>query len=376
MTGAPETHSPGRPRVLVVSRHFSHYRHGLVRALQDRSDIDVEFAGGTAVSIDGIDAMPLTAFHCYHRLQARRAGPLRFHWGILPLITRRRFSAVVVSGDIADVTIWLACLILRARGIPVLLWTIGWHRPESGVKRIVRLAFYRLANRLLVYGEDGRRIGIAQGYPSARISVVGNSHESRSVGPTADPDLDLPADGPPVIGAVIRLTPRKRLDLLLRAAAELADRGRPVLVLLAGDGPARPSLEELARQLGVELRILGPTYGETALDRVYSALRVTVVPCAAGLTVIQSLAHGTPVVSDSDRHAQMPEWSAIVPGITGDHYTPGDAAALADAVDRWLSRTAAKPAKVAADCRAEAEAHWSASAHAARIVDAVRAEIR
>ena len=66
-----------------------------------------------------------------------------------------------------------------------------------------------------------------------------------------------PAQRDPGRGFIIgsanrRLVPEKGVDLLLRAAAQLPGVWR---LHIAGDGPARPSLENLARQLGIWDRV-------------------------------------------------------------------------------------------------------------------------
>jgi glycosyltransferase involved in cell wall biosynthesis len=57
-----------------------------------------------------------------------------------------------------------------------------------------------------------------------------------------------------------------------------------------------------------------------------------------GLTAMQSLAYGTPVITHGDCERQAPEWEAIVPGETGAVFECGSAESLAGAVRDWLSR--------------------------------------
>lgn len=63
----------------------------------------------------------------------------------------------------------------------------------------------------------------------------------------------------PYILAVGRLVPKKGLDLLIQAFANLAHRCPDVQLLIAGDGPERVSLETLVHNLGVgdRVRLLG-----------------------------------------------------------------------------------------------------------------------
>lgn len=59
----------------------------------------------------------------------------------------------------------------------------------------------------------------------------------------------------PYIVAVGRYVPQKNLDLLIRAARILADAGENASLLLVGEGPERPALEALTRELNLEDRV-------------------------------------------------------------------------------------------------------------------------
>src|SRR5262249_41979722 len=74
------------------------------------------------------------------------------------------------------------------------------------------------------------------------------------------PDPEPPADRPPG-GRVLllgRLTPIKGGAYLVRALPRAEHAlGRPLSLVVAGDGPERPSLEALARRLGVQAEFVG-----------------------------------------------------------------------------------------------------------------------
>jgi glycosyltransferase involved in cell wall biosynthesis len=283
------------------------------------------------------------------------------------------YDVAVFHGDVWSLSTWFAAAAARLRRKRVLFWTIGWHRPDTGFLRVFRMAFYRLANELLLYGNTALALGTDMGYPAERMSVIFNSHESSQqlvTRPSPDKVAHL---GPPrpTVGAVIRLTASKRLDLLIEAAALLGERDRPVRVLIAGEGPERARLEELARRLQVQCLFLGAVYAPEDLTAVYDALDVTVVPAAAGLTVIQSLAHGVPVVTDDDRFGQMPEAEAVIEDQTGSRYRAGDVSALALAIDEWVERVRVAPERTSTCARSEVEARWTPSAQADRIADRI-----
>lgn len=364
-----------RPRCLVVYPHLPHYRFGVFSEL----DADARWVFTFAADIDSSDGSIRTI--PFDRLQ--RTVHLENHWlrgvlwqkGLLAAI-RDDYDAVVFLGDATHASTWIGALFARARGSRVLYWTIGWHRPERGLKRLVRASFYRLAHRVMLYGSDGRAIGASVGFPLRRMVVIGNSGDSSAAdadGNRTEGTAEVERLGDPDlgdrdwVGAVVRLTREKRLELLVGAVANLRKRGRDVGVLLVGSGPESERIKRLATDRGVPVRMPGAVHTREGLAEVYKRLVVTVLPERAGLTVVQSMSHGVPVVSVGDPFRQVPEFRAIVSGVTGDLYAPEDELGLADAVERVLDMVAADPEGVAASCRDEVARRWSAKAHAGAI---------
>jgi alpha-1,6-mannosyltransferase len=62
-----------------------------------------------------------------------------------------------------------------------------------------------------------------------------------------------------------RLSPEKRPDLALDAAAALADRGVPAVLAVVGDGPRRVALQRRARAAGLPVRFTGYLPGQEAV---------------------------------------------------------------------------------------------------------------
>jgi glycosyltransferase involved in cell wall biosynthesis len=299
------------------------------------------------------------------------------------VLLRQRHRAVVFLGDAAYLSTWVGAAVCRLLRRPVLFWTIGWHRPDTGLRKYARLAFYRLANVLLLYGHTGARIGAALGYPADRMAVIGNSHTS-SVATTGvideigtdDLDALLPGTDVDVVTAVVRLNPTKRLDLIVAAAAHLGNAGRKVVVVLVGTGPERENLQRMADDLGVDLRLTGPIYAQEKIRLIYERTTVSVVPTNAGLTAIQSLSHGRPIITSDDEYNRAPESECIRPGVTGGYYVDGSAESLAEVIGQWLDRVRSDPQGVAAACQEEIRARWSPQAHATAINEVVTEALR
>jgi len=153
----------------------------------------------------------------------------------------------------------------------------GWRRTVKGA---VVPAIVRGAAGALVTGTLARRSMVSRGAPPERVRVFANTVDVEGFGERADrlaarrPRLREELGAGPedvVVLCVARLAPEKGLDVLVHAVAEAAD---PHLVLvLAGDGPERERLEELARARGVRLVLAGDREWERVVE-VYAAADV------------------------------------------------------------------------------------------------------
>lgn len=345
-------------RVLIAYPFLHHYRYGVFSSLERDPRLEVTFAADKR-GRRGIATIPTHLLRRFIPTRTTVVGRFSYQSGLARILKRGNFDAVIFLGDMWSLSLWRASRQARRRGALVYFWTIGWHRPEMGLLGRVRMLFYARADELLLYGNVGKGIGTKAGYPAARMSVVYNSHESaQQLESASRSDLDnLLGDRRPSVGAVVRLTAAKRLDLLLRAVA-LMEAPRP-RVLLAGDGPERGRLAQLAEELGLDVTFVGAVYAAKDIELIYEHLDATVVPSAAGLTAIQSLHHGTPVVTDDDEYGQMPEAEAVIEGKTGSRYAAGDVKALAEAISRRLSGHDLQ----AEDLR-EVASRWAAGPHA------------
>jgi glycosyltransferase involved in cell wall biosynthesis len=85
---------------------------------------------------------------------------------------------------------------------------------------------------------------------------------------------------------------------------------------------------------------------------------LTVCPGFVGLTAIQSMAYGVPVITNKRSGDDAPEVEAIVPGLTGDLFEEGDADDLVAVMRSWLRRPSMGHSYPNA-CIEIIERHWS-----------------
>ncbi|MDQ7781102.1 MAG: glycosyltransferase family 4 protein [Planctomycetota bacterium] len=133
-----------------------------------------------------------------------------------------------------------------------------------------------------------------------------------------------------VVGVAGRLTSEKAVDVVIRAVREILSGRSDCALIVAGDGPERPRLQELARSLGIEAktRFLGM---RRDLSRVLACLDVFVLPSlyeGFGLVILEAMAAGAPVIAT--RVGGVPE--IVEDGVTGLLVPAAHPGALADAI--------------------------------------------
>lgn len=241
----------------------------------------------------------------------------------------------------------------RALGVPAVLDFHFEPSPPGLLGETAAAAYaaygpraYRLADAVLVRSRAYALTAPSLRGLEARWRVVPNGVDAARFRPGAGGSA---GDYLLVVG---RLVPYKGIEVLLRALAMV--RGAPPLVV-AGEGPLRARLEAEAQRLGLDARFMGRVSDE-ALPELYRGAKLTVLPSvnrqeAFGITLVESMACGTPVVaSDLPGVAEVARLGGLVA-------PPGDAPALAEVLQRAL-QPGALPRGEALAARVRAEYDW------------------
>lgn len=144
----------------------------------------------------------------------------------------------------------------------------------------------------------------------------------------------------PYLLAIGRHVPQKGFDLLLRAIAELENRGMAFFdLLLAGDGPERARLRALSEELGLRERVqfLGRVTHDRALA-LFGGCLLFILPSRHepfGLVNLEAMAAGKAVVASSV--GGVPE--IVVDGVTGLLVPAENVLALAGAIEDLVTDT-------------------------------------
>jgi glycosyltransferase involved in cell wall biosynthesis len=159
-----------------------------------------------------------------------------------------------------------------------------------------------------------------------------------------------------IILSMTRLASDKGLEYLVEAAANLPCAKRRYKVVVAGDGPLRPRLESMARDLGVTDRVIFLGYREDVSDLLAACDLVVLPSLREGLSMalLDAMAAGKPIVATSIGSlmelASQAEMARVVP--------PADPRALCEAI-LDLDRDPALMARLGTTARALFESGYT-----------------
>lgn len=200
-------------------------------------------------------------------------------------------------------------------------------------------SFLTVAHAALDYAREtyaapaGKVRVIHNGIDPARFPVV---EGGRPAGPVEELGI---ATEDLVVGILAVLRPEKNHAGFLRAARRVLEETPNARFLIAGDGPERPRLEQLAADLGIAERVIFAGMRSDLVDILatidLSVLCSTAVECCP-YSVLEAMAMARPVVGSAV--GGVPE--LIADGETGRIVPVGDDAALAAAITGLLAEPA------------------------------------
>jgi glycosyltransferase involved in cell wall biosynthesis len=269
--------------------------------------------------------------------------------GVAHVLSTARPDVLVVSGW-STFAAQAALAWSRLHGVPYVL-VVESHdadqRPtwRRAIKGVFVPPVVKSASGVLVTGTLARQSMLARGADPDRVHVFANTVDVEAFGDRVDelaarrPELrsELGAeDGDVIVLSVGRLAPEKGMDDLVRAAAAAAE--LRLLLVIAGDGRERARLEELARALGVRLRLVGDRAWD-GISELYVAADVFALLSRSepwGVVVNEAAASGLPIVASAAVGAAH---DLVREGENGFVVPTGDVPAAAEALARLATDT-------------------------------------
>jgi glycosyltransferase involved in cell wall biosynthesis len=345
-----------RFRVLAVGTHPVQYQVPVLRRMAAREDLDLQVAyctlrGAEAAHDPEFGAtvkwdIPLLDGYSWVHVPNRGSAADNFfglcNWGLWNVIRKGHFDAVLCYVSYTRATFWISSFAAKLSRTAFLFGTdtvtlspLDGKKWKRYVKRLAWPLLFRLADQVIVPSSGTRDLMRSLGIPDDRVTltpyVVDNDWwlaQSAGVDRAAVQASWGAEPEDTVILFCAKLQPWKRPADLLRAFAKI----KPAqgLLVYAGEGPLRASLEAEAAALGVATRVRFLGFAnQTQLPAIYTSADLMVLPSmydAFGVVVNEAMLCGCPVAASDHVGAAR---DLIAHGRTGFVYPCGDTDSLA-----------------------------------------------
>ena len=354
-------------KLCLIYNFAQHYRSGIFQLIDQEFDCQFVF-GDQYLNIKKLDYSLLKGK--VNEVPTKKLiGGWIYRPGIQKLL-KDDVDVFLILGESRALSTWLFSI--KARLFyphkKVFYWTHGWYGKESYAERLLKKLFFRLPNGgIFLYGNYARELMIKEGFNPRKLYTIHNSlaySEQVAVrGKLSKMSLYQEHFGNinPNLFFVGRLTTIKKLDMVLKAMAQLKEKGQYYNMTFIGGGDIKKELETLANQLGINDNVwfYGPCYDETVLGGMIYNADLCVAPGNIGLTAMHSLVFGTPAITHDDLPHQMPEFEAIREGETGTFFKNGSINSLADKISRWFELHKDDRELVRRACMREIDENWT-----------------
>jgi glycosyltransferase involved in cell wall biosynthesis len=272
-----------------------------------------------------------SAFHPCSSLKIPLLG-IQAPIGVYTHLMKNRYDVIIWGESEYSLLPLLLTKSLRVHKPKIVVWTSRWKKSSRVLGRIYQkmmLAVLRNCDYVACASKFSLEYFERGGFPLEKLCLV----EEGSAGGTM-PKRNQPASSyssnPPVIGYIGQLIPRKGVDVLLRAFKKVLASSPDAQLWIAGEGPQKDDLVELAKALGLGASVRFIGFVEDASE-FYDKVGIIAYPTRfdpQGLVIAEALSRGVPVVTT--KAAGLSYY--ITDGVNGLVVEPGDDNALAEAI--------------------------------------------
>lgn len=342
------------------------YRELIYKKIEERYDCDWYFED-TNSNLKEFDTNQLKNVK---RLHTYSLGVFYGVKGLISLLWKKEYSHFLMMGHSRNISTFffviLKCLFFPYKKI--YLWTHGFYGKESFLEEIWKKLLFKSVDELFIYGDYSCRIMSERyGFMQEKLHAIHNSLDY-DVQLKLRSELSLSSiykehfgNSNSTIIFIGRLTPVKKLDMLVQAIYDLKILGKYYNLTFVGEGDEYASLQEKAQNLGINNQIwfYGACYDEKQnAELVYNA-DLCVAPGNIGLTSIHVLMFGCPAISHNEFPYQMPEFEVINDGVTGTFFERDNQESLNASISRWFSQESYNREKIRMNCYEEIDSKWN-----------------
>lgn len=346
-----------KPRLCAIFNYAPHYRLPIFEELEKEFDCDFYFGNKINTNIKKIDYSNLKGFkkelkNYYGQYFMLRKSAWR-------LAFKSDVKLYLISWEPLNISLWFFLILCAVLGKKVYSWQHGISKTQVSNKFLILEKFFmKLKSGTFLYGNFARNNMIRLGFKPSKLFLIYNSldylkHISlRNTIKKENIYTKYFKNNDPVLLFIGRLTPVKKLDMIVDVHKKLLDEKILCNVVFIGDGEMKDKLETKISSKGLDKRTLftGALYDEKKIANYLSHADVCISPGNVGLTAIHSLSYGLPVITNDNFETQMPEFESVEKGVTGDFFEEDNINSLKNVILNWLLFSKTNREKIRLKC--------------------------
>ena len=339
--------------VLLIEPVLAHYRRDLYEKFIKSDHCDFKIVGGKdyqgikSLQNDQYMTLIYTSMGIFkHRFYYLRRS-IRYTFSIRP-------DVIICSGVdfhlIHTLIIYFIYHIILRRDF--YWWSHGTTGNQGKIGQFMRKFFYRSSSGVFVYSMTGKDNLLSMGVKPNNIQVVNNSINKSEYGYlSSDYSYKTPENGTFSILFCGRITKEKKLEVLLQALAYMKQKYALQLRCKIVGGGGYDFLQKMADELDILdiVDFVGEKYGEE-LFKYFQSANIFIYPGGIGLSLLQALSFGLPVITTDNIHLHGPEIELILPGKNGDFFQDGSYKNLAEKIIYWKEKISESEEEIRTEC--------------------------
>ncbi|MGN6602367.1 MAG: glycosyltransferase family 4 protein [Ginsengibacter sp.] len=259
------------------------------------------------------------------------------------LLSFRGYKHYILTGDPYCISTWVIMVLNKLTFKKTYLWCHGWYGDENWLKKIFKMIFFGLSDKVFLYGEYARDLMVREGFNPKKLVPLYNSLDyNKQVGIRArlrnsNVYKQHFQNSFPVLIFIGRIQAIKKIEHLIQAMVRINEGANKCNLVVVGKDVEGVNLQEMVNSYNLDKFVwfYGPCYNEEIIAELIFNADLCVSPGNVGLTAIHSLVYGTPLLTHGNFKKQMPEFEAIQEGETGGFYKENSIEDLAEKILKW-----------------------------------------
>ncbi|SDL40214.1 glycosyltransferase [Kriegella aquimaris] len=331
-------------KICCIFNIGSHYRESIY-TLMDQ-ELQCDFYMGDTV-FKPLKTMDYNSLKGYRKTIKNKKSIIKgYIWqqGVWRLVFKP-YKSYIINSSPYYLSNWIVLILAKILGKKTYAWTHGIKGSSSKKQMILQKNFYRLFDKIFLYGDQGQRLMIEQGFDKDKLVLLYNSLDYkkqlvvRNKLKPSDVYKKYFNNDFPVLIYIGRIQTSKKVNLLVEALKNLREKDIPCNLVVVGEDIDDNDIPKLVKKYNIDKNVwfYGPCYKEELIGPLLYNADVCVSPGLIGLTAIHSLTYGTPVITSDNFYGHGPEFEAIKPGLTGDFFEEGNLDDLVLKINNWIN---------------------------------------